>query len=591
MAEESRPMTRRERREMQEREAALAAERAEAPEAASEQGSAPTPEPPAAQSAPERPLTRKERRRLERLEQPMETWTAEEETAHTGQIPTVTPEVIAEQERLARERAEQAQREAETASQGIAIGNVTAESSLPNAAQPAAPEPEPERQPEQPAAPEPDTASAGIATGAAAAAQPPSEITTDEIETTPAQPAAGGIPEGLKHLFPAGSLQARAAAEAEAAAAAAQAEAEGQAPAPGFIGMQGLDAAEPGYQEPSTEIPLAATTPVRGVTAPAPDETVADVNAINGGAAPSQASAYLGFGAPEAEGAQSSEQQAPPTAPAFGAELPEQQAPAQPEAPQAPAQAEATAAAFGAPPVFDLSAPAQPETAQSAPLSFTQPEPPQPEPPSAPAPQSSAPSIDDLVTGAVQQAPATTGFGMTPLEQMAQTGQVPQVAEPKPLTEPMRLEGEPSAQEAEAPPTSMPTPQAPFGAAPQQEPAPDTPQHPVEAVAQAFPPSSGTPYVPPQQQPADTGLAAARTQVATTSVPVGNALVPSSGSIPMANPTTGSIPTVTGAIARPTVDLPPAGGLRHFSWVHFAVFGAVAFVLGIVLINVVQATG
>jgi hypothetical protein len=66
-------------------------------------------------------LSRRDRRRLERLEQPMETWTAEEEQRHTGQVPTMTPEVIAQQEALARQRAAAAQQDARLATGGIPL--------------------------------------------------------------------------------------------------------------------------------------------------------------------------------------------------------------------------------------------------------------------------------------------------------------------------------------------------------------------------------------------------------------------------------------------------------------------------------------
>ncbi|WP_062072319.1 hypothetical protein [Demequina sediminicola] len=67
-----------------------------------------------------RPLSRKERRRIDRVTHPVETWTAEEEMIATGQIPAMTPERIAEQETLARRKAEEAQREALTASEELA---------------------------------------------------------------------------------------------------------------------------------------------------------------------------------------------------------------------------------------------------------------------------------------------------------------------------------------------------------------------------------------------------------------------------------------------------------------------------------------
>src|SRR5690606_30809301 len=108
MSEQSRPLSRRERRELEERAAAGL-------EAST--GSIPLAEaaPPVTGEIAQPTMSRRERRRLERLENPVETWTAEEETAHTGQIPTVTPEVIAQQEALAREKAEAAQQDAKLA--------------------------------------------------------------------------------------------------------------------------------------------------------------------------------------------------------------------------------------------------------------------------------------------------------------------------------------------------------------------------------------------------------------------------------------------------------------------------------------------
>ena len=110
MADEARPLSRRERREMDERAAQAAAPSEPAAIAPSRS------EPRAAPEAVEQDasaVSRRDRRRLERLEQPMETWTAVEEAHHTGQVPTMTPEVIAQQEELARRRAAEAQQDAQ----------------------------------------------------------------------------------------------------------------------------------------------------------------------------------------------------------------------------------------------------------------------------------------------------------------------------------------------------------------------------------------------------------------------------------------------------------------------------------------------
>ncbi len=111
MADEARPLSRRERREMEEH-AALAETPAEssAPSASGRQAR-PTAEQ-VEQVKQDAALSRRDRRRIERLEQPMETWTAVEEMHHTGQVPTMTPEVIAQQEELARRRAAEAQADA-----------------------------------------------------------------------------------------------------------------------------------------------------------------------------------------------------------------------------------------------------------------------------------------------------------------------------------------------------------------------------------------------------------------------------------------------------------------------------------------------
>ncbi len=168
MSESAQPLSRRERREMEE-----AARQAEGD---------------ATQALPVAPesmsvASRRERRRMERLAHPVETWTAEEEMIATGQMPAMTPDVIAEQEQIAREKA--------AAEQAAALAY--AETAREVAAQAApvvdqAPAPEP--------APEP------------------------EPETEPEPPSAvNEIPADLRHLFPPGSLQARAFAAQQPVAA------------------------------------------------------------------------------------------------------------------------------------------------------------------------------------------------------------------------------------------------------------------------------------------------------------------------------------------------------------------------------------
>jgi hypothetical protein len=124
MADEARPLSRRERREMEEQAAA-----GHAPAPA--ESTAPADwDNPVVEAVDASGLTRRDRRRLERLEQPMETWTAVEEMHHTGQVPTMTPEVIAQQEELARRRAAEAQADARLATGEI--HQVAAHQALPD---------------------------------------------------------------------------------------------------------------------------------------------------------------------------------------------------------------------------------------------------------------------------------------------------------------------------------------------------------------------------------------------------------------------------------------------------------------------------
>ncbi|MCR6712984.1 MAG: hypothetical protein NVV57_09965 [Demequina sp.] len=174
MTEAAQPLSRRERRAME--EAARAAE-----------GEVTQALPVAGEPETVSILSRRERRRLERLANPLETWTEEEELIATGQMPAMTPEVIAEQERLAAERAEQeraAAAFAEVAPQPEPVAEPE-----PKPVAEVAPEPEPQPEPVAEVAPE---------------AEPEPEPAAE-----PAQPVSQ-IPADLRHLFPPGSLQARA---------------------------------------------------------------------------------------------------------------------------------------------------------------------------------------------------------------------------------------------------------------------------------------------------------------------------------------------------------------------------------------------
>lgn len=209
------------------------------------------------------PLSRKERRRLERLIHPVETWTAEEEMIATGQIPTLTPEVIAEQERIAREKAAQLQAEAELASRELRrvsmrdvdpsrVAEVTGEirthtESAPSLGAPslatpvvvppvaaavepapvAIPEPDAPAEPTLVVSPEPSTPATPEPAAEPASAAPVSSFAPPEPVTGPEptpepEVAASAAPadpaEAFRHLFPPGSLQARAFEEQQKAA-------------------------------------------------------------------------------------------------------------------------------------------------------------------------------------------------------------------------------------------------------------------------------------------------------------------------------------------------------------------------------------
>jgi len=177
MSDAAQPLSRRERRAMEEAARAAEGDETQALPIAPETESV---------------VSRRERRRMERLAHPVETWTAEEEMIATGQMPAMTPEVIAEQERIAREKAAQADADARAAAADV---QPTAHAVI---------EPMPEAQPE-----------------AEQAAQPEAEPEA-EPEQTAAEPELeydGGIPADLRHLFPSGSLQARAFEAAQAQAA------------------------------------------------------------------------------------------------------------------------------------------------------------------------------------------------------------------------------------------------------------------------------------------------------------------------------------------------------------------------------------
>jgi hypothetical protein len=206
MTDQGQPLSRRDRRAME--------QQAEGQVAGTETGEIPTHGPDGT------PLSRRDRRRLERSENPMEIWTAEEEQIATGQMPAMTPEVIAEQEALAREKARVAAEEARAASaelrgvaassvdsgrideiEGRARGTLGSAAGLPM-------ETSPSEIPDWMS----DIAAAAERGGADSRGIPTVSQPFDASGPEPAvqEPDSSQIPEALRHMFPPGSLQARA---------------------------------------------------------------------------------------------------------------------------------------------------------------------------------------------------------------------------------------------------------------------------------------------------------------------------------------------------------------------------------------------
>ncbi|MDE0572794.1 hypothetical protein ON058_05120 [Demequina sp. B12] len=155
-----------------------------------------------------RAISRRERRRMERLEHPVETWTAEEEMIATGQIPAMTPERIAEQEKIARDKAAAAQRDAQTASDEIAQVRGAVSPQAPNSGAPVA---SPESASPRRSSLIPDTADpAGTADSAPAASQSwsaPQPQSAPHVASAPAAPSAPREPATSQPLPPAQSPQ------------------------------------------------------------------------------------------------------------------------------------------------------------------------------------------------------------------------------------------------------------------------------------------------------------------------------------------------------------------------------------------------
>lgn len=522
-------------------------------------------------------LSRRERRRLERVTQPVESWTAEEEMAATGQIPALTPEVIAEQERLARLKAQAAQAEAIAASVEMRVvaphealpdrvaevtgqwAQVAADAAVEPQEAPVEALPAPEPVEPEPVVPEPVA---------------PQPVVSEPVEPEPAHevplldaapPSPEPIPASLRHLFPPGSLQARAFEEQDAREAAARAAAEATA-------MPEVAAAPEVTATPEVSVAPEVTE------APRPDDPAEEIRRL-------AASAMEGL--QRATHEDESAASAPAPEPAFA-----------PVAERAP----------------------------------------EPEPASEPEPAPSNPFAEALAAAEAAVAaaqPVDMGNHAYPVEPALSTEPV-QAAEPAPSDEPAPLTDSslfagPSpfaAPELAAPASAVPTPELTA----QQPVTPASPwqEHPLDAVptipASSIPEADLNAYTPVENLPtpdlaaleqaranpfAPVGATSAATGAFPQVTPTQSALFPgqpltgatpifpgalqagtNSGVIPLVN---GQVPTMpgqplTGAIpvVKREARLQEAGGVRHFRWVHFLVLGALMFVLGVVVYQVIR---
>ena len=540
MTDESRPLSRRERRAREMRDAARTEDTTPL-EAGLDTAGMPMTE--------GTMLSRRERRRLERLQNPVETWTAEEEMLATGQIPAMTPERIAEQERAERERAEQAQREAETAAQPVVIEDEpetpVRASVMPDsdAGEPEAAQPEPEPEPEPDATTEDEIVAEPEAI-ADVEDEPESDVVVDEAESAdesevraedesepepepepePESPAAplgmppGMSPEMFEALFPPGSLQRRL-MEQQAEQAAAE---SGEDRAVDEVAPEAAEVADASAEpepepEPEPEQPAAADAEPRATESDEP--TFAPSWASVSPAMPSAASQ------PEAPSSES------PLRPSWHVTAAGSPAQADPEADVQPVAHDATESEPEPQP-----APMTSWSANTTPASAVE-----SDAPVAPsAADQDAPSFEAILgTGASPVAPSNTSA---------------------PLSAPSQAS-------------------APFA--------------PVSSVLPAAVPSVW------DNHPLSTSAIPQVTdQVDIDPDELESEPLPRpdlSGVRPLTSTQTGEFapvePVPTGQIEverRERPDLGPAGGVRHFGWAQVAVLGAAAFVLGVVVWNVAE---
>jgi hypothetical protein len=557
-------------------------------------------------------LSRRDRRRLERVNQPVETWTAEEEMIATGQIPKVTPEVIAQLEREAQLKAAYAQAEAELASaeiRRVSAREVSPERMAEVTGQWPAATPQPDApQPDAPAAPEP----------AAEPVAPPPQVVAPEVVAPQPPPVAlepqAPPAEVIRNLFPPGSLQARAFEAQQAQLAAEAAGNSGAAEQPAFgepapsgptptqaeddaaAEIRKLTAAAMATIEGASHTEVAshpegtAATPGVGLQAQAepaastgPAAWSAEAAAAKSGqirrSLPDDADwestvkgAFITPVFPDEDTANREEPTGlPPLHPLEQQPLAQEPAAQQPAAQELPYQADPVPDEWSVPALADPDL--NPLPVRTGGIPRVDPAPPAVEPP--------VPSLDDVLGG-------TSGQGVAhPFQQV----------KPEPVEEEQGwinhpLNDAPVASvdvNAYEPVSDVPTPD--FSALSQQAGNPfgpvstgSMPQVGVTPQSGAVPVVAGGGFSPFGTAPLGTAPVTGATPV----VPGGPVLSggPMTGGTPLvpgAPLSTGSIPVVR---REPT--LQPAGGVRHYRWTHYALLGALMFVLGVVVYHVVR---
>lgn len=555
-------------------------------------------------------VSRRDRRRMERLQRPMETWTAEEEMIATGQIPVVTPEVIAQQERAAREKAEAAARDAYLRSQELKalaeaeLGGAIAAPAAP--AVPAAPVTPPapaERvyvEPYQPLMILEDDEDEQTVAFAAQSRDVPFEPQVPQLApeavAPPVVPPAyepGGqqpvvaAPVGLDRFAPVEEP----AAPVESSLVLAPVEPESLPP---------RELPHETFAVPTVAAPAAPAAPGPGGDVAATDSAAARAEALDAAAIAAERERVMSELFPPGSSAAALAAADPfaqaPVQQAGGAQASAQQPGSVADAPAAPVRvplaAEPTPSSDGAEEIRRLAAEAISGIERASQVGAA---------PVAEAPIGRVPAVETpqgFDAAPSQPTPTmwqqtTPPSGEQPQPWNPGTGQVP--AQPL-LGGPVQpVQGGPASAPAPWPPVSDATQAAvphspweshPLAAAPAVTPAVD----PNAFTPVSAPPPDFSQLINPVSQPAPSpfgGLVPPTGQ--TPFAPVAGGLAPATGQTPFA-PTgsfTVSEPATTGTFpAVRRMEVPEKPDPRSFKWLHLGVIGALMFVLGVVIYNV-----